>query len=248
MVGADAECYAKHGYALLGRVLSDEDLQQLLAEELRFRPARSHGRRANRTLRVAVQLCHRSEPVRRMATRGPHIPAVVQLVGPDVCLTHVQFVTKLSDQPGVGAGLASDDPTHSDIPWHQDSGYGQLDPPDDLTVFFALTDMDQSSGCLHVVPGSHLSGLHEHDAASINPALRETRSRGDGVPVLLRAGEALAFSGLLIHGSPANHGPAPRVAFYTRYCAPWVRMMSEAGRPVLEDPHSWMVAGEAPDS
>ena len=115
MVGADAECYAKHGYALLGRVLSDEDLQQLLAEELRFRPARSHGRRANRTLRVAVQLCHRSEPVRRMATRGPHIPAVVQLVGPDVCLTHVQFVTKLSDQPGVGAGLASDDSTYSDI-------------------------------------------------------------------------------------------------------------------------------------
>jgi hypothetical protein len=30
-----------------------------------------------------------------------------------------------------------------------------------------------------------------------------------------------------------------------RYCTPDVRMMSEGGRPVLDDPHSWMVAGEA---
>ena len=246
MVAADTEFFARNGYAVLGRVLSDDDVQALLAEELRFRPRRGYGPRANQTLRVAVQLCHRSQAVRRLATQGPHIPAVVRLLGPDVGLTHVQFVTKLPDQQESGAAPPGD-ATHSDIPWHQDSGYGRLDPPDDLTVFFALTDMDEKCGCLYVVPGSHRSGLHEHETAGVNPVLRETKPRGDGVPVPLHAGEVLAFSGLLIHGSPANHGPAPRIAFYTRYCAPWVRMMSEGGRSILDDPHSWMVAGEARD-
>ena len=60
---------------------------------------------------------------------------------------------------------------NGDIPWHQDSGYGELDPPEDLTVFIALTDMDER--------------------------------------------------------------------------VPWVRMMSDDGRPVLDDPHAWMIAGEA---
>ncbi len=50
----------------------------------------------------------------------------------------------------------------------------------------------------------------------------------------------------MAHSSrPKNRPGASRVAFYTRYCAPWVRMLTEAGRPVLDDPHSWMVAGEA---
>ena len=36
-----------------------------------------------------------------------------------------------------------------------------------------------------------------------------------------------------------------RTGFYVRYCEPHVRMMGEGGRPVLEDGHSWMVAGSA---
>ena len=156
-------------------------------------------------------------------------------IGPAVCLTHVQFITKLPE---------SED-THSGIPWHQDSGYGRLDPPDDLTVFVALTDMDERNGCLQIVPGSHRPGLQEHAPADVNPVLQATRLRGDPLSVPLRAGEALAFSGLLVHGSGPNRGHEPRAAYYVRYCAPWVRMLSEGGRPVLDDPHSWMVAGEA---
>ena len=231
----DVEAYRKNGFLRLGRVIGEEDLLRLRAEEERFRPSRGYGRSENQTLRVAVQLCHRSEPVRELATRGAYIRAVVELIGPDVCLTHVQFVTKLPD----------DARTTSDIPWHQDSGYGELDPPEDLTVFIALTDMDEREGCLSVVPGSHRAGLYEHARAEANPVLREVRPEGERVSVPLAAGEALAFSGLLVHGSGPNRGSEPRIAFYTRYCVPWVRMMSDGGRPVLDDPHAWMVAGEA---
>ena len=227
--------YAELGYVEVGALLDAADVRALLAEEQRFRPEWGYGQKPNRTLRVSAQLCDRSEPVRRIATQGPAIPLAVALLGPAVCLTHVQFITKLPDEPG----------THSDIPWHQDSGYGRLDPPDDLTVFVALTDMTAENGCLQVVPGSHRAGLLDHDAAALNPVLRETALPGEPVAVPLRAGEALAFSGLLVHGSGPNRARAPRVAFYVRYCAPWVRMTSEGGRCVLDDPHSWMVAGDA---
>ena len=232
----DMDCtYAEQGFVLLGRLLGDADLDALRAEEQRFRPKWGYGKADNRTLRVVAQLCARSEPVRRIATGGPQIATAVSLIGPAVCLTHVQFITKLPDR----------EDTHSDIPWHQDSGYGQLDPATDLTVFVALTDMTEQNGCLQVVPGSHRGGLLAHATSAVNPVLRESPRAGDALAVPLRAGEALAFSGLLVHGSGPNHGSAPRVAFYVRYCAPWVRMLSEGGRPVLDDPHSWMVAGEA---
>jgi phytanoyl-CoA hydroxylase len=228
--------YLEHGFVKLGPLLDAADLAALRGEEQRFRPEWGYGKADNRTLRVAAQLCARSEPVRRVATAGPQVATAVSLIGPAVCLTHVQFITKLPD----------DESTHSDIPWHQDSGYGQLEPPNDLTVFIALSDMTEPDGCLQVVPGSHRAGLLEHATAAVNPVLRESPRSGEAIAVPLRAGEGLAFSGLLVHGSGPNRGRAPRIAFYVRYCTPDVRMMSEGGRPVLDDPHSWMVAGEAP--
>ena len=227
--------YRDEGYVRLGPIVSEAERDALLAEEARFRPRLGYGTRENRTLLVSMQLCHRSEAVRRTCTAGRHVPLVVQLLGPNVCLTHTQFLTKLPD----GAE------TRSDIPWHQDNGYGRLEPMTDVTVWLALTDADERNGGLWIVPGSHRRGLLEHGAAGVNPLLRESAVEGDAVAVPLRAGEAVAFSGLTVHGSGPNRTDRPRTGFYARYCEPGVRMMSESGRPVLEDPHSWMVAGEA---
>jgi phytanoyl-CoA hydroxylase len=227
--------YRDEGYVRLGPIVSEAERDALLAEEARFRPRLGYGTRENRTLLVSMQLCHRSEAVRRTCTAGRHVPLVVQLLGPNVCLTHTQFLTKLPD----GAE------TRSDIPWHQDNGYGRLEPMTDVTVWLALTDADERNGGLWIAPGSHRRGLLEHGEAGVNPLLRESAVEGDAVAVPLRAGEAVAFSGLTVHGSGPNRSDRPRTGFYARYCEPGVRMMSENGRPVLEDPHSWMVAGEA---
>jgi ectoine hydroxylase-related dioxygenase (phytanoyl-CoA dioxygenase family) len=227
--------YRDDGYVRLGRIVAEDERAALLAEEARFRPRLGYGTRENRTLLVSMQLCHRSEPVRRMCTAGAHVPLVVQLLGPDVCLTHTQFLTKLPDLDG----------SRSDIPWHQDNGYGRLEPMTDVTVWLALTDADESNGGLYVVPGSHRRELLAHGPAGVNPWLRESPAPGDAVAVPLRAGEAVAFSGLTVHGSGPNRSRGPRTGFYARYCEPGARMLSEDGRPVLDDPHSWMVAGEA---
>jgi ectoine hydroxylase-related dioxygenase (phytanoyl-CoA dioxygenase family) len=195
----------------------------------------AYGGRRNPTLFVNVQLCHRSEPVRRVATAGRHVAMVRQLLGPDVCLTHQQFVTKLPD----GADA------HSDIPWHQDDGYGRLEPMTDVTVWIALVDTDETNGCLWILPGSHRLGLLPHDTAGVNPLLREVAVREAGVALPLRAGEGVAFGGLTLHGSGPNRSPVPRPGLFLRYCEPGTIMVSEGNKPVLEDAHSWMVAGEA---
>ena len=89
--------YRDDGYVVLGRVLTDDDIAELLAEEERLRPAQGYGAEDNRTLVVSMQHCHRSAAVRRVCTSGGQVPLVVQLLGPDVCLTHNQILTKLPD-------------------------------------------------------------------------------------------------------------------------------------------------------
>lgn len=53
---------------------------------------------------------------------------------------------------------------------------------------------------------------------------------------------------MLLHGSGPNRSDRPRVGMHARYCHPSVRMVTEGGRPVLADAHSWMVLGEASPS
>jgi len=235
LAAADVASYREQGWLSLGRIVDDPELAALRAEEERFRLRHAYGGPRNQTLFVNVQLCARSEPVRRFCIAGAHLPAVVQLLGPDVCFTHQQFVTKL---PDTGE-------QRSDIPMHQDDGYGRLEPPVDLTLWVALVDTDERNGCLWVVPRSHAAGLLEHGPAGVNPVLREAAVEAPAVAVPLRAGEGIAFTGLTLHGSGPNRSGAPRPSLFVRYCAPHVKMVSEGGRSVLDDPHSWMVAGEA---
>ena len=244
----DVAAYERDGYALLGKVFDDALIARLIAEEARFANGPALAAAGNaveidvagasqmpriRPLSVITQLMHRCALIRAVAVEGPQIAALRSIMGDDICLTHQQFVTKTPDArtPDV------------DVPWHQDNGFGQLDPTTDVTVWFTLNDCTASSGCLWVVPGSHKRGLLPHVTIG---RLRGIAPGGEeGTPLPMRAGEAVAFSGLLVHGSKANRGNAPRHAFYLRYCEPQTRMVSLGGKPVLEDGYSWMVSGEA---
>jgi ectoine hydroxylase-related dioxygenase (phytanoyl-CoA dioxygenase family) len=210
-------------------VLDHGEVDALLAEERRFRP------RARGTLLVRTQLCHRSAPVREFCAFGRHVAMVADLLGPNVCLTHQQFIAKLPDDPE----------TTSEISFHQDNGYGRLDPPTDVTVWVALHDTDERNGCLLLIPRSHELGVLPHGPAGVNPYLREAAAdTSHAVALPMRAGEAVAFSGQTLHASGPNLTDQQRVGLFARYCEPHVIMVTEGNRPVLEDGHSWMVLGE----
>lgn len=230
--------YEAHGFALLGRVAAADEVARLRAEEERFRLAIGYGAAANQTLRVNVQLCHRSEAIRRFCTEGAHLDAMVDALGANVCLMHQQFVTKLPDG----------DDQKSDIPFHQDQGYGRIEPMIDCTVWMPLVDTDERNGALFIVPGSHHSGLLEHGRAGVNPVLREAAGGEAAVCLPLEAGCAVAFTGLTLHGSGANRSNQARPAMFVRYAPPSVVMIGDDPsdrRLALEDPHTWMVRGEA---
>lgn len=234
--------FEREGYVVLGRIVDEDDRLALLAAEEEHRPPRAYapdGR--DHGLLVREQLCAESVAVRRFCTSGAHIPVLSQVLGPDVAFTHTQFITKL---PELDAATGPD--AASWIPLHQDDGYGQLEPPRDVTVWTALTDANEETGCLVVAPGSHLDGLVDHGAADANPMLREAGGGGaELVSLPLGPGEAVLFSGLLLHGSGPNTSGSPRVGMHARYCHPSVRMVTHRNKPVLADRHSWMVLGEA---
>jgi ectoine hydroxylase-related dioxygenase (phytanoyl-CoA dioxygenase family) len=188
-------CYRAEGYVRLGPIVSEAEREALLAEEARFRPRLGYGTRENRTLLVSMQLCHRSAPVREMCTAGRHVPLVVQLLGPNVCLKHTQFLTKLPDVEG----------TRSDIPWHQDNGWAAR--ADDGRDSVARADRRRRRN------GSQSYGSHR-PGSSTTGGWRERCSASavsGTVAVPLRAGEAVAFSGL-VHGSGPNRTDRPRAA------------------------------------
>ncbi len=219
--------YVADGYLPVPGLLDANSCARLRAEAFRF--AARHG------LAVDAQLVHRSALLREFVTRGPQIALAIELLGPNVCFTHQQYIVKHPDS------LARTR-ARTDVPWHQDSGYGHLEPPLDLTVWIALDDCTPDNGCLWVLPGSHRSGLRPHVQIA---GLRGVAIDEPGTALPMSAGDAVLFNGLLLHRSLPNHTDAARVALYLRYCDPRVLMVNHGNKPVLEDGYSWMVAGEA---
>ncbi|MGD8831643.1 MAG: phytanoyl-CoA dioxygenase family protein [Pseudomonadales bacterium] len=218
------EHYQNDGFGLVDGLIDLPTIQALDAERRRFS-------NPDAALAVDLQLVHRSRVLRDFVVNGPQVALAVQVLGPNVCFTHQQFVSK----------AARADP-RTDVPWHQDSGYGRLEPPTDLTVWIAMTETNPTNGCLWVLPGSHREGLKPHGRSG---PLMAAQVEAEGIPVPMQAGDALLFSGHLLHRSLPNRSAAARHALYLRYCTPDVVMVSNGDRPVLEDGFSWMVAGEA---
>jgi phytanoyl-CoA hydroxylase len=220
----DRDRYVADGYLVVPGLLDANSCTRLRDEAFRF-ASRQTG------LAVDTQLIHRSSVLREFVTRGPQVAIATQLLGPNVCFTHQQYIIKHSDPKA-----------RTDVPWHQDSGYGRLEPPLDLTVWIALDDCTVDNGCLWVLPGSEHRGLLPHDDIK---GLRGVAVDEPGVALPMKAGDAVLFNGLLLHRSLPNRTGTTRVALYLRYCDPSVVMVTHGNRPVLEDGYSWMVAGEA---
>jgi ectoine hydroxylase-related dioxygenase (phytanoyl-CoA dioxygenase family) len=220
----DRAAHIANGYTVVRQLIDADTCARLRAEAFRF-AARRDG------LAVDTQLIHRSALLREFVTRGPQVALAVELLGPNVCFTHQQYIVKHPDER-----------LRTDIPWHQDNGYGRLEPPRDLTVWIALDDCTTENGCLWVLPGSERRGLLPHHEMK---GLRGMVIDEPGVALPMRAGDAALFGSLLLHRSLPNRTETARVALYLRYCDPHVVMVSNGNRPVLDDAYSWMVAGEA---
>ena len=146
----------------------------------------------------------------RLLTKDRLLDVVEELVGPEITSNPIQHVRmKLPERAltnrrdGLSAG----------VPFHQDQGVllPEADDSDILTCWVAITDANESNGCLQVFPGSEHGRFLEHCPATRRRCkARPTRDPSSAYslprakPLPMRAGSALFFNRLLVHGSGDN--------------------------------------------
>ncbi|MFP4061096.1 MAG: phytanoyl-CoA dioxygenase family protein [Bacteroidales bacterium] len=103
--------------------------------------------------------------------------------------------------------------------FHQDNNYTQHEPAEgSLNIWVALVDVTPDNGCLQIVPGSHKKGVLDWENAGDDDVHKKIKGEvSNPFPVRMHAGDAIAFSRLMVHGSGKNSGLEPRVAYALQY-------------------------------
>lgn len=122
-----------------------------------------------------------------------------ELLGNEVTGVNMQYFNK---PPGIGQ------PT----PAHQDGYYFMLEPNEAVTMWLALEDVDEETGCVRYVKGSHAHGLRPHgqtETLGFSQGLLDYGPRDKEREVAFPAGpgDLLAHHALTIHRADGNHSP-----------------------------------------
>ncbi len=177
-------------------------------------------------------------------TRDPVIlDPVESLLGPDILCWSTSVLIK---EPRDG--------TH--VSWHQDLQYWGLAPDDVLTAWLALSPATVESGCMRMIPGTHVGTHLPHDDTddALNLLSRgQTISDGideaDAAILPLHPGEISLFHGNLAHASAPNLSSERRIGIAIRYMAPHVRQTKTADSAMLvrgRDTHGHFTLEAAP--
>ncbi|MGI9415950.1 MAG: phytanoyl-CoA dioxygenase family protein [Hyphomicrobiales bacterium] len=141
---------------------------------------------------------------------------VEQLIGPDILLYNTTYIVK---EPG----------TASHVSWHQDLTYWGLSHDDQVTMWLALSPATAESGCMRMVPGSHLHGRRDHeineDESNVLFQGQTVRgiSEADAVMCPLEPGQASFHHGWTLHASMPNRSADRRIGLNVQYVAAHVR-------------------------
>ena len=154
-----------------------------------------------------------------LATHPRLLDAVEALIGPDILLYNAMYIVK---EPG----------TEGHIDWHQDLTYwGLSDEAVDgqVSAWLALSPATERSGCMAMVPGSHLAGAIAHAASDDDSNLLHHNQQAAGVDTTnaqlcpLRPGEVSLHHGWTLHASRPNRSDDRRIGLNIQFLAPQVR-------------------------
>ena len=105
------------------------------------------------------------------------------------------------------------------VSWHQDATYMGMSHTEFVTPWLALTPSNVATGCMQMIPGSHLHDILEHEDtyAEDNILTRGQKAKGvdetAAVDVLLKPGQMLLHHAKVLHGSRPNTTVQRRVGF-----------------------------------
>jgi phytanoyl-CoA hydroxylase len=105
----------------------------------------------------------------------------------------------------------------SRTPWHQDAGdFWGIDRDPELQIWTALDDVTEASGCLELVPGSHVGGRVTPLGGVIDDRVVKERAPAPA-RITARAGESVLIHNLVWHSSGANTTASRRRALSVCY-------------------------------
>ncbi len=207
--------YEKNGYYSAIRVLPAEEMAGYYDHMQAFAAARPED--AKRAFGPKCQLL---------------FPALYDLVAHDGILDPVESIMG----PNIlcwGAGFFNKNAGDSAIvSWHQDSTYWGLEPMDIVSAWVAFTPSTVESGCMRVVPGTHVGGqlehvdtFAEHNLLSRGQEVAAKVNENEAVDVELQPGEMSLHHVRIVHGSGPNRSDLPRFGFAVRYIPTHVRQL-----------------------
>jgi non-heme Fe2+,alpha-ketoglutarate-dependent halogenase len=152
--------------------------------------------------------------------RAPHILDTVEdLIGPDILCWTTHWFIKEARSPNY-------------VSWHQDNNYWGLDTKQLVSVWVALSPATMESGCMRMLPGSHLNPpmphvdtYAEHNLLTRGQVIDVDIDETMAVDVVLKTGEAALFAYEIAHASPPNQSDDRRIAVVLRYMPPTARQM-----------------------
>jgi ectoine hydroxylase-related dioxygenase (phytanoyl-CoA dioxygenase family) len=151
-----------------------------------------------------------SDAYREVMLEARTVDMVADLIGPDVKFHHCKINLKLS-----GA--------KTEVAYHQDFAYTPHTNDDVVTALLFLDDIDESNGCLTVVPASHkgpMLSLFEGERFTGGVAADEEKTAlTQSVPCLGKAGSVCLMHTKLLHGSSANGADKSRGLYICVYTA-----------------------------
>lgn len=151
-----------------------------------------------------------------LATLPKVLDIVEALIGPDILLYNATYIIKEAN-------------TDTHVSWHQDLTYWGLSHDDQVTMWLALSPATMESGCMRMIPASHVSGRQHHEATndSSNVLLQGQTVPGvdeaSSVYCSLQPGEASFHHGWTLHASMPNHSSDRRIGLNVQYFAPHVQ-------------------------
>lgn len=167
---------------------------------------------------------HLDHPAVCRLCRGPElVERIASLIGPDLVIWRSNLQIKQPLARAVG-----DEKRYTEVPWHQDGAYFELQPLVLVSAWIAITEATIDNGCLQVVRGSHTRTFH-HDADETRTSFHRIVPEDEIDPAEVRVlellpGEFVLFSENTLHGSGPNRTPRPRVGLTPRVTVPFVRV------------------------
>lgn len=166
-----------------------------------------------------------------LAGNSEILDVVEQCIGPDILVNNVTYIIKEAH-------------SESHVSWHQDLTYWGLDSDDQISVWLALSPANEHSGCMRMIPGSHVQGKRDHILGEFDQhnVLHQNQRVADideslAIHAELKPGQASFHHGWLLHDSRPNSSDDRRIGLNVQYIAPHVRQVKQPGST------AWLVRG-----